>query len=93
MAGIGECRLLDALRQPHRPIGDCKGGKPKRRHQEASKQARGAEGEQVYTRWAEASSRDRMMDIRQGNQQAGRHQAVCPECQDQLAVASERLCY
>jgi hypothetical protein len=71
MAGIGRYKLSDALRPPRRPAGGDKGGKTRRTHEDTVEQTREAK-ESEGARRAEASIRDRMVDIGRGNQQAGR---------------------
>jgi hypothetical protein len=87
MAGIGRFKLTDAL-PPESPAeegawrgpagqaqpGKAKKGKIKKKGEKASEQLREAR-ESVQARNAEASSRDRMVDIGRGNQQAGRQRS------------------
>jgi hypothetical protein len=62
----GKAKISDALPQP-RP----ETGKPVSAHEATAEQTREAE-ESKQARSAEASIRDRMVDIGRGNQQAGR---------------------
>jgi hypothetical protein len=71
MDAIGRFRLSDALRTPRRQPGGGRGGKPERAHAMTAKQLREAE-QSAGARSAEASNRDRMVDIGRGHQQAGR---------------------
>ena len=71
MSGIGRYKLSDAIRPSHPVTGGRKGGKPKRAFRDIAEQAREAV-ESREARGAEASNRDRMVDIGRGNQQAGR---------------------
>ena len=67
MSEIGKYKLTDALPPQH----EDKGGKPVPTHETAAEQAR-EEGESQQARDAEASIRDKMVNIGRGNQQAGR---------------------
>jgi hypothetical protein len=71
MAAIGRYKLSDALKRPQCPVGGGEGGKPERTHETTAEQAREAMEGAGDTR-AGASTRDRMVDIGRGNQQAGR---------------------
>ena len=71
MAGIGKYKLSDAIRQPRRKAGGGKGGKPVPTHETAAEQVREAT-ESGEADGAAASTRDRMVAIGRGNQQAGR---------------------
>jgi hypothetical protein len=68
---IGKCEPSDAISQQQpEGVGD-KGGRPVPTHESAAEPIREAkEGEEA--RDAEASNRDRLVDIGRGNQQAGR---------------------
>jgi hypothetical protein len=72
MRAIGRYRLADALRNPRRRPGGGRGGKPERAHATTAEQLRET-AESAGARCAEASNRDRMVDIGRGHQQAGRH--------------------
>jgi hypothetical protein len=87
MAGIGRFKLTDALPQqpqldesqwtgPERgvPGGKSRRGKAKNKGQQSSEALREAK-ESAQARNAEASTRDRMVDIGRGNQQAGRQRS------------------
>jgi hypothetical protein len=68
MSEIGKHKLSDAI--PHQEHED-KGGKPVPTHETAAEQVREAhESQEAHD--AEASSRERMVDMGRGNQQAGR---------------------
>ncbi len=67
MSEIGKHKLSDAI--PQQP--EDKGGKPTPTHETAAEQAR-EETESQQAKDAEASIRDRMVNIGRGNQQAGR---------------------
>ena len=71
MAGIGNYKMTDALRRTQRAPGDDRGGLARRQHETGAEQTREAQeaGEALD---AVESSRDRMIDIGRGNQQAGR---------------------
>jgi hypothetical protein len=71
MADPYKPRLSDAVPKPSRKGGQKK-GKPERPHDVAAEQAREAQ-ESQQARNADASIRDRMVDIGRGNQQSGRH--------------------
>jgi hypothetical protein len=71
MGAIGRYRLSDALRALRRRPGGGRGGKPGRPDATTAEQVREAE-ENAGARSAEASNRDRMVDISRGHQQAGR---------------------
>jgi hypothetical protein len=68
MSEIGKHKLTDALPKGE-PIDE--GGKPVPTHETAAEQVREA-SESQEARDAEASNRERMVDIGRGNQQAGR---------------------
>ena len=71
MSEIGKHKLSDAIPHPHPESGGDKGGKPVPTHETAAEQTREAkESEDAHN--AEASNRERMVDIGRGNQQAGR---------------------
>lgn len=71
MAGLGRYKLTDALPHPHRKAGSPRSGRPKSSREESAEQTREAE-ESRKARGMSASSRERMVDIGRGNQQAGR---------------------
>jgi len=71
MAGIDKPRLSESTPQNQPGTGIDKGGKPVPTHETAAEQLREA-GKSAEARTAEASNRDRMVDIGRGNQQAGR---------------------
>jgi len=68
MSEIGGGKLRDSV--PNR--NDAERGKPAPTHETAAEQFREAQ-ESNKAREAEASNRERMVDIGRGNQQAGRH--------------------
>jgi len=71
MSEIGNYKLTDALKGSRHAADDPKGRKPAPTHEVAAEQAREAqESEKAHN--AEASTRERMVDIGRGNQQAGR---------------------
>jgi hypothetical protein len=70
MADFGRYRLSDAVPKPSE-TGKKKRGKPAPAQAVAAEQAREAE-ESARARGAEASNRDRMVDIGRGDHQAGR---------------------
>jgi hypothetical protein len=70
MAEFGRYKLSDAIPKPPE-TGKKRRGKPALGHEVAAKQTREAE-EGARAHAAEASNRDRMVDIGRGNQQAGR---------------------
>jgi hypothetical protein len=70
MADFGRYKLSDAIPKPPES-GKKKRGRPAPAHEVAAEQAREAE-ESARAHAAEASNRDRMVDIGRGNQQAGR---------------------
>ena len=70
MTNAGRPKLSDAIPKPPQ-TGKKKKGKPAPTHDVAAEQVREAE-ESARARQAEASNRDRMVDIGRGNQQAGR---------------------
>jgi hypothetical protein len=70
MAKFGRPKLSDAVPQPPQ-TGKKKKGKPVTTHEVAAEQVREAQ-ESAKAGQAEASNRDRMVDIGRGNQQAGR---------------------
>jgi hypothetical protein len=69
MAKFGRPKLSDAIPKP--PQTGKKKGKPVPTHDVAAEQVREA-AESAKAHQAEASIRDRMVDIGRGNQQAGR---------------------
>jgi hypothetical protein len=73
MAEIGKHKLSDAIPHPQpRTKGDAdKGGKPVTTHETGAEQVREAKAS-AEAKGAEASTRERMVDIGRGNQQAGR---------------------
>jgi hypothetical protein len=71
MAGIGKFKLTDAISHLLRKVGRRSGGKPTPTHETAAEQVRESH-EAREARDAEASIRDKMVDIGRGNQQAGR---------------------
>ena len=71
MAGIGKYKLSDAIPQPQPAPGIDKGGKPVPTHETAAEQIREAD-ERAKAKNAEASIRDRLVDIGRGDQLAGR---------------------
>ena len=71
IAGIINCKMTDALRRPHRSPGGDRGGMPRQQHETGAEQTREAQ-EYGEARGAVESSRNRMVDIGRGNQQAGR---------------------
>jgi len=71
MAGIGKHKLSDSIPQPRPEPGIDGGGKPVPTPETAAEQIREAD-ERAKAKAAEASNRDRMVDIGRGNQQAGR---------------------
>jgi hypothetical protein len=71
MSEIGKHKLSDAMPHPQHAPGDHEGGKPVPTHESTAEQAREAQ-ESEEARLAEASNRERMVDIGRGNQQAGR---------------------
>jgi hypothetical protein len=71
MARLGKFKLADALGPPRPASGFPKGGKPKRVHETTAEQTREAK-ENDGANAAGGSTRDRMVDIGRGNQQAGR---------------------
>jgi len=71
MAGIGKFKLSEAISQLLQKVGRKHGGRPKSSHELTAEQTREAK-EAEEARNAEASIRDRMVDIGRGNQQAGR---------------------
>ena len=71
MSGIGKYKLADAMRQPDRKPRRGKRGKPEPNHETTTEQIREAK-ESAEAANAEASTRDHMIDIGRGNQQAGR---------------------
>jgi len=70
MAEIGKHKLTEAMPNPPRQSVD-RGGKPVPPHDVAAEEVREAQ-ESQQARDAEASIRERMVDIGRGNQQAGR---------------------
>ncbi len=70
MAKIGKYKLSDAVPRPPE-TGKKKRGKPTSPQKVAAEQVREAQ-ESARAHAAEASNRDRMVDIGRGNQQAGR---------------------
>ena len=71
MSEIGKHKLLDAMPHSQPEPGDDKSGKPLPTHETTAEQVRESQ-ESEKARLAEASNRDRMVDIGRGNQQAGR---------------------
>jgi hypothetical protein len=71
MSEIGKHKLTDALPPQHPELDEHKGGKPVPTHETAAEQVR-EEIESQDARNAEASIRERMVNIGRGNQQAGR---------------------
>ena len=71
MVNFGKYKLSDAIRQLWRKAGGGKGGKPVPTRETAAEQIREAQ-ESSEAGNAEASTRERMVDIGRGNQQAGR---------------------
>ncbi|AGA26345.1 hypothetical protein [Singulisphaera acidiphila] len=71
MLRFGQYKLSDAIRQLRRKAGGGKGGKPVPTRETAAEQVRETQ-ESNEAGKARASSRDRMVDIGRGNQQAGR---------------------
>ena len=71
MSEIGKHKLSDAVPHPQHEQGDDKGGKPVPTHESTAEQVRESQ-ESEEARNAEASNRERMVDIGRGNQQAGR---------------------
>jgi len=71
MAGIGKHKLSDAMPRPQPGPGIDEGGKPVLTPETAAEQIREAD-ERAKAKNAQASIRDRMVDIGRGNQQAGR---------------------
>lgn len=71
MAEIGKHKLSDAIPQPQHGTVVDKGGKAAPTHETDAEQSREAK-ESAEAKDAEASNRDRMVDIGRGNQQAGR---------------------
>jgi hypothetical protein len=71
MEKIGKYKLSDAIPEPPPDAVGDKGGRPVPTHETAAEQIREAK-ESEEARSAEASNRDRMVDIGRGNQQAGR---------------------
>jgi hypothetical protein len=71
MSEIGPHKLSDALSSQKHEASEDKGGKPVPTHEVAAEQVREArESEEAHD--AEASNRERMVNIGRGNQQAGR---------------------
>jgi hypothetical protein len=71
MAGIGKHKLSDAIPRPQPGPAIDKGGKPVPTQETVAEEIQKA-GESAKAKAAEASIRDRMVDIGRGNQQAGR---------------------
>jgi hypothetical protein len=71
MSEIGKHKLSDALPHPKDQGGEGHSGQPVPTHETAVEQVREAR-ESEEARDAEASNRERMVDIGRGNQQAGR---------------------
>jgi hypothetical protein len=71
MSEIGKHKLSDAIPHPEDEHHEGKGGQPVPTHETAAEQVREA-SESQEARDAEASNRERMVDIGRGNQQAGR---------------------
>ena len=73
MAEIGKHKLSDAIPDPQRVARPAdEGGKPAPTHGTAAEQAREAAETAEGQRRPGVDSRDRMVDIGRGNQQAGR---------------------
>ena len=70
MSDLGKHKLSDAMPKPAKGRGK-KGGKPAPGEETVAEQAREAR-ESEKARNAQASNRERMVDIGRGNQQAGR---------------------
>ena len=71
MSEIGKHKMTDALSNQKHEHDEDKGGKPVPTPETVAEQAREASmSEQAHN--AEASNRERMVDIGRGNQQAGR---------------------
>ncbi len=71
MSEIGNHKLTDAIPQPPHGADDEKGGKPIPTHETTAEQIREA-NESKEAANAEASTREHMVNIGRGNQQAGR---------------------
>ena len=71
MAGIGKFKLSDAIKPTPDQVGSKKGGKPQAGKATVAGQTR-ASSESKSAKNAESSTRDRMVDIGRGVQQAGR---------------------
>lgn len=71
MSEMGKHKLSDALSPQQHAADEDKGGKPVPTHETAAEQAR-EQRESENARDAEASNRERMVNIGRGNQQAGR---------------------
>jgi hypothetical protein len=71
MAELGRHKLSDAIPRPPQTDKRKKKGKPVPTHEVVAEQVREAK-ESARAHEAEASNRDRMVDIGRGNQQAGR---------------------
>jgi hypothetical protein len=71
MSEHGKHKLSDAVPRPQAEPAIDEGGKPHPTHQTIAEQTKEA-AESAEARNAEASIRDRMVDIGRGNQQAGR---------------------
>ena len=71
MSDIGTHKLSDAILRPQQGPGHSMGGKPDPTPESAAEQVRESQ-ESGEARLAEASNRERMVDIGRGNQQAGR---------------------
>ena len=71
MLRFGKYKLSDAVRQFYRKASGGKGGKPVPAFKTAAEQVREAQ-ESSEAAKAGVSSRDRIVDIGRGNQQAGR---------------------
>jgi hypothetical protein len=71
MSEIGKHKLADAVPHPGAEHHEVEGGQPVPTHETAAEQVREAQ-ESKEAHDAEASNRERMVDIGRGNQQAGR---------------------
>jgi len=71
MAGIGKHKLSDSIPRPQPGPDTREGGKPVPTPETTAEQTR-EDDERAKAKAAQASNRDRMVDIGRGNQQAGR---------------------
>lgn len=71
MSGLGRYRMIDAMPQPQRKTSSPGSGRQKSSQTANAEQTREA-AESRKARGTQASSRERMVDIGRGNQQAGR---------------------